>query len=868
MAETKGRLYKDTHKQGYNTRDNPQDVPFESGLMLVNATPGDPSCFPRDGIAAWNTTALPAAPSHIFPWADATDPRLILVIGQDLVWKRTGSGAATTIAAGVVPVGSNLSYCRIKNLMFINSDLTGSSHRSWILSWDGSTFLIRNSSITRPTLVLSGSVQAGGAVAYSKWRGYAFTLVNRNDAASVDGSNQPKLCRLQDGNFHPGLLESTDDIDNRLELQQTDGSSVKALRVVANRNGATIDTQVTHLRIYATESTDSQLEAQGLSKRWIADMPIVGANAYSQPWTYDDTTTDGELAGALDIMKVVGYEGMPPGTYMLYFAGLLWVGGVGGNEAIGRNFFSQIPLDVEFPQKWWSMFATDTQFKDISYEDGEPSMGIGVSHGDVIFLGKRSVWYLREGDTGYEPKFITNKGTEFPNSITSINEDLAYLSKDGPALVVARSVEILQAHTAGEVWPKIADNTKGYFFGLADKTTVRGFYFRENWWLTDGVKLIGYFSPAKATAVGPWSVEVGDSAIGYNLVAVLDPDEICVLVASAGATPKLWGFLDATVHQDNGSDFWLKGSGKAYYVNRRDRDKCGELYTLKMFAHYEDAAVMFITIKSDFFRFILEMEYNEWDTESQLVSEDANISFRNIMEQPIPEGLFGAFFQVEWRKLHSTPYSFTHKGWVMEYLPRDGHPSEFVSKSQGDGLVAPHPDSILYLRFDEDSDIASDSSIYARHHAYSEGAGGARTTDPSLVPAGGQSLIGGDGSGYTNENWDGMDHIGDDAGLNSDDLTYEYVVAFPTLAAVVVIHEAGNGESYWRLQVNTDGSLEFQILTTVLSYKFKSADGVISAGSFQYTIQFVLSNGGMNGQFYAAVRTASFATLTTTRSAL
>lgn len=175
---------------------------------------------------------------------------------------------------------------------------------------------------------------------------------------------------------------------------------------------------------------------------------------------------------------------------------------------------------------------------------------------------------------------------------------------------------------------------------------------------------------------------------------------------------------------------------------------------------------------------------------------------------------------------------------------------------------------LLHLTMDADSVTARDYSGHNRDHLWSGGTGGTRAHDSTLVPGGGESAVAGLGSGWTDADWTAMDYIGDSAGLNSASLTYEYVISFPTLASLQVIQEGGNGLYYWRILVNTDGSLEFQLLTSALSYKFKTAAATIVAGATQYTIQFVLSNGGQNGQFYVAPRTSAFAVVTTTRSAL
>ncbi len=870
----KGRLRKDTHRLGYNTRDNPQDVPDEACRMMVNCYPGHPSPFPRDGISLWNTHALPAAPSHVFPWLDKAEPKQILHIGTGFYWQMTGTGTLTTIATGVVPLDTALSYFRIKDMLYVNTDIAGADHLAWIFEWDGTTFTMRNANIAPPDIIPLVVAGAGANMPDGKFRSYAFTFVNRNDELSKDVGGDPLVCDLQnistEAGFHPGILESVEDIDQRVTFENDTGSACAPTLSVSLDVGGTVDDQATHLRIWVTEDGDSAVEVEGLDHRWLADVPVKGSHAVgTPPWTWDDFTETGELAGDLNLLKTTGFDPIPSGTYMLFHLGHLWVGGAGTGEEIGRNFYSEAPQDAEFPTKWFSLFSQALNFKDTSYEDAEPAAGIGLSQNDVIFIGRRSVYFLRDGDPLFEPSLMDkNKGTPFPNSITAVNQDVLYISNDGPVAIVGRQVQVLDAHTAAEVWPRIHDNTVGYFFGLADRSVVRGFYYRETWWLTDGVKLIGLFMPSSGTSIGPWEVQVADGTIGFGLPCVLDADSICVLTSGTQSTPSLWHFLHKGFSADNGVDYWLKSASKAYYIDPKNRDRCGELYRLKTFAHYRDAAPLFVTLKSDFLRYHMELAYDQYGGTSPLVPPDSSAYFRNVMEQPIPDGFFGDFFEVEWRKQYRAPYGFTHKGWVLEYKPVDGRPEDFVSKSVGDGLLEQHPDTLLYLKFDDNQGLAVDFSLYGRDHTYAAGAGGSRAFLESMVPAGGQSLVGGVGSGYSNADWTGLDHIGVDAGLNDSPLSYEWVFNCPTLASGgPVIQEAGDGTNYWRLRVNTDGSLEFQLKTSALAWKWTSPAGTVVVDQ-DYFIQFVLSNSGNNGQFYGGVRTGDFNNYVTTRAVL
>lgn len=862
------RLYKDTHKLGYNTRDNPQDIPFEACQAMVNMFPGDPSPQPRFGVDRWNTNALPGAVKRSFPWVDAIGGhKAILHISDGLYWQVPGSGALNTIHASIVPAGSKLSAIRIKDQLLINSDLTGEDHRAWFVAWDGTEFTIRNANIQwvhfnlGPFAADSGSAVLGG-------RAYSFTLVNRNDPDSMDGSGDPIRCDLTLGTFHPGLLESV--CDTSYDKFIYVGGTARDVNISINTDQE-YDPQATHLRIYGTVSAVDIPTALGLERRWLADLPIKGANFPGwEDFIFVDEFSDATLAGALDVLKTVGYSPIPPGKYLVHHQGRVWTGGVGTGEGIGRNYYSEAPLDVEYPHKWWSMFEPASYFKDTSYEDAEPCMGLAVAGNDLIFFMAISLWFLQDGDVEFEPRRISRtKGTRFPNTITQRDKEVMYLSNEGPAVVSVQEVEAITGHTAGEVWPKLHDNSTGYYFGLADKTTVYGFYFRETWWLTDEVKLIGFFMPAMSRAQGPMSVEFADASIGFGIPLVLDSEDLCVLASRLGAG-YLWNFLNKAVHSDNGASFMLKGKSKAMYVSQKDRDRAGEAYNLKWFAHYEDSAPLFIEFISDFFRFQIELQYDQYTTESPLISPDAAVSFRNMMEQPMPEGLIFNSGEIAWRKEHRTPYAFKHSGFILEYHPRDGRTGEFVSRAQGDGLVLPFPDTLFYATFDEDSDTLTDHSLQERHHTFADGSGGSRLVDPSLIPGGGQSLVGGQGSGYANVDWTALEHVGDEDGFNSSPLIWEYVGPFPSLAAEIIIHEIPGTEedSFVRLQVNIDGSLEFQIQTSELAYSFTTAAGIIVEGSTDYTIQFILSNGGMNGQFYAAGRASAFATLLTTRREL
>ncbi len=178
--------------------------------------------------------------------------------------------------------------------------------------------------------------------------------------------------------------------------------------------------------------------------------------------------------------------------------------------------------------------------------------------------------------------------------------------------------------------------------------------------------------------------------------------------------------------------------------------------------------------------------------------------------------------------------------------------------------------TLLVFNFDDDSTTLYDQSGNGLNHTWA--AIGSRAHVSSLPPRGGESATGALGSGWYRSAYTAMTYIGDAAGLNSEDLAYRWCLNCPSLAAVVYVQGGGSGPAgnyYWVCKVNTDGSLEFQLYTSALSYKWKTATGVIVAGATEYTILFFLTGSGATGQFYVATRSAAAtAAKTTTRTAL
>lgn len=179
--------------------------------------------------------------------------------------------------------------------------------------------------------------------------------------------------------------------------------------------------------------------------------------------------------------------------------------------------------------------------------------------------------------------------------------------------------------------------------------------------------------------------------------------------------------------------------------------------------------------------------------------------------------------------------------------------------------------SILYLKFDANSTTQIDSSGNVRTHTYVAGSGSRAHASTPL--GGSESFTGGSGSELARTAWTDSFTV-NDAGFPNDEV-FEAVGIFSSLASLVVIAEGpgSTASSFYRISVNTDGSLQFTCYTfnisaaNVVNYKWTTAAGAITAGTDIYTIQFALTGNGQNGQFYYGISSAAMSTPTTTRAA-
>lgn len=657
------RLYKESHELGANDRDFPTDISPSSCQVLQNAFPGAPNNKPRDGISKWNTNNLGRNILEVIPWSETNNTVITISKNSSGIHEFhtlvKGSGTMTLLFTPDTALhkSTKFTWVRAQTSLYITTD-RDSNGQAWIVEESASGFTMRNANITQTpstntiTAVAQNAIPISGTDQYYR---LAWTLIRKDP--DITG-------------FYPGELEEIyvkDSFNNNLSVQGTAASEWE-VKVQINE---TIDPQVTHVRIYSTLLGASATITDGLSYRFLADVPIVASGESTEGVTVNETVLTETLPATLDLLKTVGYDPFPSGSFLTaHKASRLWLSAkTADNEfpaQVGRWYHSSNVEDVDYPKKWNSMFRISTDFKDTSLDDQEDGSGMGVHDDDLIFIMERStVWKLRNGDVTLEPVLISStKGSKFPKTIVKIDEMLMYLSNEGPCYVEGDAVNTMREFTASEVWPTDWKNDIGYFFQAWDAHDIRSFYFRSTWWIHRGDKIIGMYMPTDQKGFGPMRVAPAWSEIRADRVAVLGYSEAVIIGNHLPETSYAWNFLDQTTKSDNGYNYLIKEVSKGFYVNKVNPDMAGELYDLLVHCVYTDAGKLRIKITTDNDRVLHSVVYDQ-DNDGSLVDDSNGNTRRNVLQQGFVEGLVGRIFQIEITKEFRYPYDYHSRGFTM-----------------------------------------------------------------------------------------------------------------------------------------------------------------------------------------------------------
>ena len=198
-------LYKHSYKLGYNTRDNPTSIHFDSAQVMENYLPNDPNGIPRNGSGKWGNPMGAFNGSgtvlHIFAYSSTLGNKLICISkdgAETKIYvkdKATGSIDQLIISSTILNFDSlDVSWQRILGDVYLSNGVDS----VYILERQADqSFIFRNANIERPGDLFAFNIEAdaitGGPMNEDKYITYAVTYVRRTD---------------NDGNGNGGLFYS------------------------------------------------------------------------------------------------------------------------------------------------------------------------------------------------------------------------------------------------------------------------------------------------------------------------------------------------------------------------------------------------------------------------------------------------------------------------------------------------------------------------------------------------------------------------------------------------------------------------------------------------------------------------------------
>lgn len=648
------RLSVDAFHRGYNSRDDGRSLREGEVQDLQNLYPGNPP-RPREGVTRF-APSLPEAPRALFPWRDGRGEAVLAVCGRALYLCRRGA-VPHLLAADLLPSATcAVSFERFLEWGFLLTDVAG---YAFVVEEVRGSLRARHANIAAPldAVVLNAIPATGGQIPPNTFRAYGITWINR------DNESDPQL---HETGYQDGLCESCENRAHRIVARVTGNQSAIHLAWDARPD----DPQVTHARLWGTLSAPSALEAEGLELRWLADVPVQSGSG----WSYDDRASDGARRGELNLLQTVGQNEIPPAAFAKYHGGLLWVGGANRGESPGRVFYSMPVQNATRPVKFLSLFNETSGFVDVATDESSPAVALSASRNDLYFFaGSRRVYRLREGDISQPLELLTESyGLAHAGSLTSIHQDLYYLSPEGPVVLQGALIELVRDFAAGEVWPH---GTAGRG-ALLSSDRVAGFWARQTWWLTNGATTVGFHQAADGQSRGALRVVFGDADL--RLLHPVVAAEDCTVFATGTS---LWRFLDEGFQADNYRLFTVAVQSPKLPVDPRRPTQVAELYDARLHARFSDNGTLRLTVTGDDFRFAKAFGYVQRGPESPLQNTDSADAFRHSIQQGLPAGLYGASFELRATKLFRPPFDFLLRGLELGVILRPGHPADWVSLS-------------------------------------------------------------------------------------------------------------------------------------------------------------------------------------------
>lgn len=291
----------------------------------------------------------------------------------------------------------------------------------------------------------------------------------------------------------------------------------------------------THLRVSRSLGFDTQVLAEGATKFFLFDLPLL--NISSDP--YIDYTSDASLDGELNQL-LTGYSGIPYGAFIEYVKGRCFIlsneGRAYYSEAPGIDGATDLELAETYPMAWASLFKPLSYYFDCDYNDGQKSTGMKLLANDLFCFKERKIFALYSGDPTATSvtKISDTIGCVFPHTLTKaetkglFGKCLLFLSEDGPMVILeGGQLRSFADFKIKELWGNTIPNGSTELFDLLKTDhdwivqNCSAKFFKNAWWVTYTTrtfaagkytftnKMFGYYiDPTNDNIRGPFQFEM------------------------------------------------------------------------------------------------------------------------------------------------------------------------------------------------------------------------------------------------------------------------------------------------------------------------------------------------------------------------
>lgn len=641
---------------------DPLSVPNGWSSIMDNIEPEAGRLRPRHG------SRLITQPKNIWwlgEYQKANGGYGIMVDNGDLKSISYASGSQQTLIAGWLNERRQISSVRVGKYLILLVDLDGMS----VVIYEKAGSLVSFSAYISNEITvltdfyldlasnLASIANQSGGFDISAPRNLTYTWVLLEDAAT-------KTFDLTTG--MPGAqLESWENAANRIQLRYAkmanpDGTPMTGVmgELFVKADATEAPASATHLRLYMTMAAPvtttgydiAQTIADGLVYRWVADIPV---SLLSSPIKIPGN--DGDLAGSVNLCWSTGRDDLPAGGSIKFFDGRLFVYGGKMESNPGRSYFSAVVDGSTEQLSRLLSFRYSTDFIDTSTDDSEPGIGMGISHGSLIFFNSRSVYSLSGVD--YPPQAIdVTRGAV--GGITEIGQRVFYLSQSGPAVVSGTTVDDVSNFKSDMVRPGIA-NFSAFFDPSA---VIKGMWHNDSWMLTDGANVACYLM--RNGAEGTWRFTPGEP-MSFKFSCSPKKGELWV----GGDDKPIFSIMDRSRFMDNMTPFLCRLVTNATYIPAGMVS--GEALQVWTNTRWSDNSQLLIALLGDFGR--LADVYQFTPVTDPGAAAGVVPGQRGEVLQIVRQGAMSHWFQIEIQK-YAWNRDILFGKIRLDILPRNWHP--------------------------------------------------------------------------------------------------------------------------------------------------------------------------------------------------